>query len=574
MLSEQFLEMNETWMEFQASLPSRVHVLLCLEPGPRRDPLEQGCREAGWQVATADTAAEAAEALNRREVDLLVVAEDPPDMTALNLLRFARGKPMTPTAILLAQNPTPRKILESIQLGKNDYLLEPEQRADELMERIRARMDQLCRQKLQLRMLSDLRRLHQEASPELRQSLIEQLQSHLEAHRAAVGPMNRVLVAAPDPQTRSPMLSTLSGMGLVAAEAADGRQVIEQLESDGADLVLVSSHLPDFTLSEMQVQVRRIAPTLPLLLLADIRDSESVLTALRLGFVDGIRTPIASPEAAGHRVTRLLKERRRELLAEQLIRELYRLVRGAHAHATVEAKARVEEVFDHVVLPEAAPTEGAAPTSPPSAPAEPGATTPGGELARDEAAVQVGAGADSLDAGAPDAPGAAEETSVLQLSSQEVQVIAQGNRPDVMEASHLPDTVVLSYIDDLLFPDASKHLPGAMGAGQRLTPRVERATFVRYGPTGTEKAALGYAHDLSLGGMFILSDNPPPVGTDLQIALQIPHQDQIEHVRVQGRVMWHTDEERRPPQGDGFGVQFTVVSSAASAALLRAVTEA
>jgi Tfp pilus assembly protein PilZ len=95
---------------------------------------------------------------------------------------------------------------------------------------------------------------------------------------------------------------------------------------------------------------------------------------------------------------------------------------------------------------------------------------------------------------------------------------------------------------------------------------------VRYGLTGTEHASLGYAHDLSLGGLFILSDGPPPLGTDLQLELQIPVGDAVERIRVQGRVAWHTSPERMPPQGGGFGVQFTVVDRQASAAILKAVT--
>jgi Tfp pilus assembly protein PilZ len=224
----------------------------------------------------------------------------------------------------------------------------------------------------------------------------------------------------------------------------------------------------------------------------------------------------------------------------------------------------------------------AIPTAPVSAPgaADPaaGAANPAAGAANPAAgAADPAAGAADPAAGAPSdqaadgAPGS-RRVPPQRLTSDEFQVIAEDGRPDVTAADELPDTVVISYIDELLYPAVQGKRQGGLGAGQRLTPRVERSTFVRYGPTGTEQASLGYAHDLSLGGMFILSADPPTVGTDLQIELQLPVENRLERIRVQGRVMWHTDDDRRPPQGDGFGVQFTVVDRAASDAILRVVT--
>jgi uncharacterized protein (TIGR02266 family) len=279
-----------------------------------------------------------------------------------------------------------------------------------------------------------------------------------------------------------------------------------------------------------------------------VTELDPALSALRMGFADCIRKPIAAPEHAAHRVARVLKERRKELLADNLIRRLYRLMRTASEALAPEATSQLEQVFDDMIV--VTREEGA----------ETGA--PGGRGISDEALAQAAAYR-------------AAPQDAVRLTTGEVEIIADlEDGPDVTNADHLPDTVIIEYIDELLFaPGASgERHSGVIGAGQRLTPRVERSTFVRYGATGTEEASLGYAHDLSLGGMFILSEDPPPVGTDLQIELQLQDEERIQRVRIQGRVMWHTNPERRPPQGDGFGVQFTVVDRQASAAIRRVVT--
>lgn len=568
MLNEKLLALNESWVELQSGLPAQTRVLLCLESGRFRKELGARAREHQWQVTEANTASEAAEHLERDEVDLLVVAEDPPDMVALSLVRFARGRPSTPKIIVLAHNPSPRKILEAIRLGVTDYLLEPEQRPDELLERMRRRVDHLTKQKIQLRMLSDLRRLYHDTPPEERTILTAALKGRLQAHRERIGPMNRVLVVDPEALVRKHLLSTLAGLGLSASEALGGQSASTLLAEEGTDLVMLSSSLPDLPLDQTLDRIHEIAGEIPVILLASIDEMDKALAALRMGFADSIRKPIASPLQVGHRVVRMLKERRRERLAENLIRELYRLIRKATESVQPQDLGRVDEVFDDiVVLPEQA--MDAMPTAPVSAPAAatPGASAPPDAPAPAAPAASAEGPADPAAGGDSGSP----RVRAQRLTSDEFQVIAEDG-PDVTAADELPDTVVISYIDELLYPALQGKRQGALGAGQRLTPRVERSTFVRYGPTGTEQASLGYAHDLSLGGMFILSGDPPAVGTDLQIELQLPVQNRLERIRVQGRVMWHTDDDRRPPQGDGFGVQFTVVDRTASDAILRVVT--
>lgn len=547
MLDEKLLVLNEAWMELQASLTGESKIMLCLPDNATRAAIEKGATGLSAVVTTVETANDAVKGLELQEFDLLIVAEDPPDMRALDLVRFIRGLPVTPKVIVLAQSPSPRKVLDAIQLGVADYLLEPEQGAGEILERTRLRLERLGRRKLQLRMVTDLRRLHQETPPEERGMLIFTLKRQLEMFRQELGPMNRVLIADSDVMVRRQLVAALGGMGLMPSEALGGNSALELLAADGADLVIVSADLPDVQITEMVSRINDITGGIPVVLLASVEEIDPAMSALRMGFADCIRKPIAAPEHAAHRAARVLKERRRELLADNLIRRLYRLMRTASEALTPEATSHVEQVFDDMIVVE---------------PADDAKTQPTERGVSDEALAQAAAYRDSPD-------------DAVRLTTGEVEIISDVQEgPDVTNADHLPDTVIIEYIDELLFTSGGEGQPhsGIIGAGQRLTPRVERSTFVRYGSSGTEEASLGYAHDLSLGGMFILSEQPPDVGTDLQIELQLQDEDKVQRVRIQGRVMWHTNPERRPPQGDGFGVQFTVVDRLASAAIRRVVT--
>ncbi len=554
MLDEKLLALNEAWMELQAAVADGARIMLCLPDDANRATLAEGAEKLAASVTTVETANDAVRGIEGQELDLLVIAEDPPDMRALDLVRFIQGLPVVPKVIVLSARPSSRKVLDAIQLGVADYLLEPEQKPAEILERIRLHLERLGRRKIQLRMITDLRSLHQETPPEERGMLIFTLKRQLNKFRQSLGPMNRVLIADADMMVRRQLGSALAGMGLMPSGALGGNSALELLTEDGSDLAVVSGDLPDIQIAELVGKINDITGGIPVILLGAVGESDSTLSALRMGFADCIRKPIASPEHAAHRVARVLKERRRELLADNLIRRLYRLMRTASEALAPEATSQVEQVFDDMIVVE--PSKDA-PKPADSAEAKPAHGISDDALAQAEAYRQ-----------APE--------DAVRLTTGEVEIIADLEEgPDVTNADYLPDTVIIEYIDELLFTPGGEGQPhsGVLGAGQRLTPRVERSTFVRYGTTGTEAASLGYAHDLSLGGMFILSEDPPPVDTDLQIELQLhDDDDKVTRVRLQGRVKWHTNPERRPPQGDGFGVQFTVVDQFASAAIRSAVT--
>jgi uncharacterized protein (TIGR02266 family) len=64
----------------------------------------------------------------------------------------------------------------------------------------------------------------------------------------------------------------------------------------------------------------------------------------------------------------------------------------------------------------------------------------------------------------------------------------------------------------------------------------------------TSAAKPARAKDISLGGMFIKTDRPPPLGSEVAIALTLPDQDDL--LLIPGVVRWVSDTE-------GMGIQFT-----------------
>ena len=93
---------------------------------------------------------------------------------------------------------------------------------------------------------------------------------------------------------------------------------------------------------------------------------------------------------------------------------------------------------------------------------------------------------------------------------------------------------------------------------KRRDPRVEIATAVRIRYPSLERLAHEMCRDMSVGGMFVESMAPPPVGTRLEFEIGIPLR-QPKTVTGEGIVAWRRragDADGRPP---GFGVQFVAL---------------
>jgi len=92
--------------------------------------------------------------------------------------------------------------------------------------------------------------------------------------------------------------------------------------------------------------------------------------------------------------------------------------------------------------------------------------------------------------------------------------------------------------------------------------RAEYAATVRVERAGSQPVEV-QSRDISQGGMFLISDVPLPVGTEVHLALELPG---CGACRIPGYVRWL--------KSDGFGVQFGLLGARETHAIGKIVRTA
>jgi len=106
-----------------------------------------------------------------------------------------------------------------------------------------------------------------------------------------------------------------------------------------------------------------------------------------------------------------------------------------------------------------------------------------------------------------------------------------------------------------LSPPESPAAGGLQASALRRHPRFVSRTEVRVAIAGRQDLEELWTRDIGSGGMFVATAAPPPLGTDLDIALQTPDGE----LHVQGRVVRVLDAATASASGaePGVGVEFT-----------------
>jgi Tfp pilus assembly protein PilZ len=105
--------------------------------------------------------------------------------------------------------------------------------------------------------------------------------------------------------------------------------------------------------------------------------------------------------------------------------------------------------------------------------------------------------------------------------------------------------------------------PRSMNSGERpaekTKPRVVSSTLIEYRLEGRDDLRILWVRNISNGGLFLVTDDPPPLGTRLQIALRVPGAGRL---ALLGEVVHIIDRKKATEQGikAGAGVQFTSLS--------------
>ncbi|OAG27323.1 TIGR02266 family protein [Thermodesulfatator autotrophicus] len=92
---------------------------------------------------------------------------------------------------------------------------------------------------------------------------------------------------------------------------------------------------------------------------------------------------------------------------------------------------------------------------------------------------------------------------------------------------------------------------------KRKSERVKHVFRVDY---STPEALFNeFAENLSEGGIFIKTENPLDVGTEITIEFKLPFLE--EPIRVKGQVEWHTNLQGVNKNPPGMGVSFQGLSN-------------
>ncbi|APG26579.1 hypothetical protein A7E78_01100 [Syntrophotalea acetylenivorans] len=140
-----------------------------------------------------------------------------------------------------------------------------------------------------------------------------------------------------------------------------------------------------------------------------------------------------------------------------------------------------------------------------------------------------------------------------------VIMVAHGDREEELQRCERAgcDDLLLKPINRQLFIEACRrHLQ----ISQREAPRVALRLSVHYGIGGEERQLLEYSINVSTGGLFIETPDPPAASTPLRLEFFLPGQERP--IRCLGRVAWLNAEDglQNPQLPKGMGVQFVDMS--------------
>lgn len=144
----------------------------------------------------------------------------------------------------------------------------------------------------------------------------------------------------------------------------------------------------------------------------------------------------------------------------------------------------------------------------------------------------------------------------------DIPIVAVIDSSKLIEFNHIqyerPDDVLFTPINSHLFFAAARRI---LGLAHRSFLRLQTSLLIHYGLT-PDTLRTACAFNLSSGGIFIATDNPPAINSEVALQLDLPTAN--ESIRCQGVVTWlnTNDQPLRPEMPAGFGVQFLTLKIA------------
>src|SRR5438128_4684733 len=133
-------------------------------------------------------------------------------------------------------------------------------------------------------------------------------------------PTTRIVVVEDEPAIRRGVVDALRATGYEVSEAADGVQGLHEAVRRGVDLVLLDLLLPKRDGLDVLAEVRKVRPTLPIIILTARGTEEERVRGLKMGADDYVVKPFSAREllARVEAVLRRSVDRPAEVRAAQL----------------------------------------------------------------------------------------------------------------------------------------------------------------------------------------------------------------------------------------------------------------
>src|SRR5881409_4520295 len=153
-----------------------------------------------------------------------------------------------------------------------------------------------------------------------------------------------VLIIDDEEEIRESIELLLNSEGLSTATAANGEQGLKKIEENSYDAVLLDLMLPGKSGMEVQKQIKRIDPTLPVIIITAIGAVETAVTATKEGSFDYITKPWNNEKLVVI-VTNAIKQR--QLLSENM--QLRRALKERFGYDNIVGKSeKILRVLDVV----------------------------------------------------------------------------------------------------------------------------------------------------------------------------------------------------------------------------------
>lgn len=163
----------------------------------------------------------------------------------------------------------------------------------------------------------------------------------------------KVLVIDDDADSLASVVTALRRDGFDVIPAADPKEGLARLASEGADVVLTDLRMPGLTGMEVIRHVVRENPGIPVVVLTAFGTVESAVEAVRAGASDYLMKPVGIPQLRAA-VFKALKEREKNRELEKKDREIERLReeagRAAGSSGIIGASRAMEEVLRKIRL--------------------------------------------------------------------------------------------------------------------------------------------------------------------------------------------------------------------------------